>query len=247
MTVESPVVLVTGASRGIGRSIAEAFAASGYRVALNYAQSEASAAEVVAGICSRGGDARAFRADVSSAADVTTLFGEVLTWTGQRLDVLVNNAGLTRDGLLARLSEEAWDTVLDTNLKGAFLCSKAAARPMLRQRSGCILNISSIVGLDGQLGQASYAASKAGLVGLTAALAKELASRNIRVNAVAPGFIDSDMTQALDEPLRRAMLERIPLSRFGEPSEVADLCVFLAARAPYVTGQVIRVDGGLHL
>lgn len=247
MTADRPVVLVTGASRGIGRAVALAFAAAGHAVAVNYAKSADAAEAVVSAVVEGGGMARAFGADVSRGADVDALFRDVLAWSGQRLDVLVNNAGITRDGLAVRMSEEAWDEVLDTNLKGAFLCSRAAIRPMMKQRSGCILNISSVVGQDGHVGQANYAASKAGMVGLTVSLAKELGSRNIRVNAIAPGFILSDMTESLDQAARDVLLQRLPLSRFGEPAEVADFCVFLATRAPYVTGQLIRVDGGLHL
>ncbi|MEB3203683.1 MAG: 3-oxoacyl-[acyl-carrier-protein] reductase [Candidatus Sericytochromatia bacterium] len=247
MNQEQPVALVTGAGRGIGKAVALAFAEAGYTVAVNYGRSAEAAAEVVGAIVAGGGVARAFGADVADPAQVDSLFTEVLAWSGQRLDVLVNNAGITRDGLALRLTNEAWDEVIDTNLKGAFLCARSAVKPMMKRRSGCILNMSSVVGLDGQAGQANYAASKAGLVGLTMALAKELGSRNIRVNAIAPGFIVSDMTEALDQAVRDALLQRLPLSRFGDPAEVADLCVFLATRAPYVTGQVIRVDGGLHL
>ena len=247
MNPDQPVALITGAGRGIGKALALAFAEAGHAVAVNYGRSAEAAAEVVGSIVAGGGVARAFGADVADPAQVDRLFSDVLAWSGQRLDLLVNNAGITRDALALRLTNEAWDEVLDTNLKGAFLCARSAIKPMMKRRSGCILNMSSVVGLDGQAGQANYAASKAGLVGLTMALAKELGSRNIRVNAIAPGFIVSDMTETLDQAVRDALLQRLPLSRFGEPAEVADLCVFLATRAPYVTGQVIRVDGGLHL
>ncbi|WP_338430134.1 3-oxoacyl-[acyl-carrier-protein] reductase [Synechococcus elongatus] len=237
------VALVTGASRGIGRAIALELAAAGAKVAVNYASSAGAADEVVAAIAAAGGEAFAVKADVSQESEVEALFAAVIERWG-RLDVLVNNAGITRDTLLLRMKRDDWQSVLDLNLGGVFLCSRAAAKIMLKQRSGRIVNIASVVGEMGNPGQANYSAAKAGVIGLTKTVAKELASRGITVNAVAPGFIATDMTSEL---AAEKLLEVIPLGRYGEATEVAGVVRFLAAdpAAAYITGQVINIDGGL--
>ena len=236
--------IVTGAGSGIGKAIALELASRGCDVAVCGRRLEpvqATAAEITA----QGRRAFAASADVSNGESVTAFVAEVLKAFGH-IDILVNNAGLTRDNLLIRMSEEEWDAVLGTNLKGAFLLSKAVARPMMKQRSGAIVNISSVVGLIGNPGQCNYAASKAGLIALTQSMAKELASRNIRVNAVAPGFIVSQMTDALPDDLKSAMLAQIPAGRFGEVSDIAKAVAFLAGPdASYITGQTLSVNGGL--
>ena len=236
--------IVTGAGSGIGKAIALELASRGCDVAVCGRRLEpvqATAAEITA----LGRRAFAASADVSNGESVTAFVAEVLKAFGH-IDILVNNAGLTRDNLLIRMSEEEWDAVLGTNLKGAFLLSKAVARPMMKQRSGAIVNISSVVGLIGNPGQCNYAASKAGLIALTQSMAKELASRNIRVNAVAPGFIVSQMTDALPDDLKSAMLAQIPAGRFGEVSDIAKAVAFLAGPdASYITGQTLSVNGGL--
>ena len=237
--------LVTGASHGIGRAVALRFAAEGARVALNYRSDRAAAEEAAESIEAAGGEAVAVGGDVSRPDEAAALVESTVSAFGG-VDVLVNNAGVTRDGLLLRMEEEAWDAVLDTNLKGAFLCSKAAARHMARARWGRIVNMSSIVGMTGNAGQANYASAKAGLIGLTKTLARELASRNVTVNAVAPGFIATRMVKSLSPETQSRVLERIPLGRFGTPEDVAAVCVFLASDdAGYVTGQTLGVDGGL--
>ena len=235
--------LVTGAGRGIGRAIAIALADSGAEVVVNYASSAAAAEDVVEAITASGGRAWAQKADVSDEAEVDNLIKAVLERSG-RLDVLVNNAGITRDGLMMRMKTADWQAVIDLNLTGVFLCSRAVARPMLKQKSGRIINITSVVGLMGNGGQANYAAAKAGVVGLTKSTAKELASRGITVNAVAPGFIATDMTKDLDAD---AILRDIPLGTFGTQEQVAGAVRFLAAdpAAAYITGQVLQVDGGM--
>ncbi len=238
--------LVTGASRGIGRAIAIALANEGARVGLNFVSNEAAAHEVAETINSAGAEAREFQGNVSEAADAARVIKDFLEWTGGRIDILVNNAGVTRDGLLMRMSDDDWDAVMNVNLRGAFLVTRAASRAMIKQRFGRIVNITSVVGLMGNPGQANYAASKAGLVGFTKSLAKELGSRNILVNAVAPGFILSEMTAGLGDDLKAKYLETLPLGRFGDPEEVAAMVVFLAAEGTYITGQVFNVDGGLH-
>ena len=235
--------LVTGGGRGIGRAIALALAESGMELVVNYSSSAASAEEVVELITASGGKAYALQANVAMEEDVNGLIKTVLERSG-RVDVLVNNAGITRDGLLMRMKTSEWQAVIDLNLTGVFLCSRAVARPMLKQKSGRIINITSVVGLMGNAGQANYAAAKAGVVGLTRSTAKELASRGITVNAVAPGFIATDMTKDLDAD---AILRDIPLGTFGTQEQVAGAVRFLAAdpAAAYITGQVLQVDGGM--
>ena len=235
--------LVTGGGRGIGRAIALALAESGVEVVVNYSSSAAAAEEVVELITASGGKGYALQANVSKEDDVDDLVKTVLERSG-RLDVLVNNAGITRDGLLMRMKTSDWQAVIDLNLTGVFLCSRAVARPMLKQKSGRIINITSVVGLMGNAGQANYAAAKAGVVGLTRSTAKELASRGITVNAVAPGFIATDMTKDLDAD---AILRDIPLGTFGTQEQVAGAVRFLATdpASAYITGQVLQVDGGM--
>lgn len=240
--------LVTGGSRGIGRAVCLALAARGMRVAVNYAGNAAAAEEVVQACLQQGApDAFAVQADVSDAEQVRALVAAVSErWGG--VDVLVNNAGITRDGLMMRMSEQDFDAVLATNLKGAFACMQAVMRPMMKQRWGRIVNLSSVVGLRGNLGQANYAASKAGLIGMSKSAAKELASRGITVNCVAPGFIETDMTAVLPESVRTALLGQIPLARLGTAEEVAAAVAFLASpKAAYITGQVLCVDGGMAM
>lgn len=243
-TIEK-TALVTGASRGIGRAIALTLAAKGYAVALNYAGSQAAAEAVKGEIEAAGGKAFTIQGDVSKAEDVDRIFKTIKEEFGQ-LDVLVNNAGITRDGLLIRMKEESWDAVLSTDLKSDFLTIKAATQMMMRKKKGSIINIASVVGIMGNIGQANYAAAKAGVIGLTKACAKELAARNIRVNAVAPGFIATDMTDAIPEKNKEAMLTAIPLGRMGLAEDVAKAVSFLASDdASYITGQVLKVDGGM--
>ena len=240
--------LVTGGSRGIGRAVCLALAARGMRVAVNYAGNAAAAEEVVQACLQQGApDAFAVQADVSDAEQVRALVAAVSErWGG--VDVLVNNAGITRDGLMMRMSEQDFDAVLATNLKGAFACMQAVMRPMMKQRWGRMVNLSSVVGLRGNLGQANYAASKAGLIGMSKSAAKELASRGITVNCVAPGFIETDMTAVLPESVRTALLGQIPLARLGTAEEVAAAVAFLASpEAAYITGQVLCVDGGMAM
>ncbi len=239
------IALVTGSSRGIGARIAQRLAAEGAAVAVNYAGSEAAAQEVVSSIVAAGGVAEAFQADVSDADSVSALLDAVVERFG-RLDILVNNAGITRDGLLVRMSDDDWNDVLSTNLSGAFFATRAAAKLMMKARTGCVINISSVVGVAGNAGQTNYAAAKAGLIGLTKSVARELASRNVRVNAVAPGFIETDMTAGLPDAAREAALSGIAMKRMGTPADVAALVAFLASdEAAYITGQTIAVDGGM--
>lgn len=239
--------LVTGASRGIGRSIALALAEAGTNVAVNYAGSEAAATEVAEQIRAKGVEAITVQANVGRADEADQLIKDVIGAWG-KIDILVNNAGITRDNLIMRMKEEEFDQVIETNLKGVFNCLKAATRPMMKQRSGRIINISSVVGVLGNAGQANYVAAKAGVIGLTKSSARELASRGITVNCVAPGFIDTEMTQVLADDLRDNMLSGIPLARLGRPEEIADVVLFLASDASsYMTGQTLHVDGGMYM
>jgi 3-oxoacyl-[acyl-carrier protein] reductase len=245
MNLNGKVVLITGASRGIGRACALHMASLGAAVAVNYSRSSAQAEEIVREIAENGGKALAVKADVSNAAEVDAMFEEVINTLGG-LDILVNNAGITKDTLLIRMKEDDWDQVLDTNLKGAFLCTKQAAKYMMKKRQGRIVNISSVIGIVGNSGQANYAASKAGIIGLSKSAAKELASRGILVNIIAPGFIETDMTGVLPEQVKEAILAQIPLGRYGSPMDIAYLAAFLASdQSQYITGQVIHVDGGM--
>ena len=242
--LENQVAVVTGAGRGIGRAIALKFAAEGAEVVCVSRTAENSE-KVANEIRALGRKAWAHALDVADAGAVNAAAERILAECG-KVDILVNNAGVTRDGLLMRMSDADWDTVLDTNLKGAFLVTKVFCRSMIKQRSGRIVNISSVIGLIGNAGQCNYAASKAGLIGLTQSTARELASRGITVNALAPGFIETDMTAALNEELRKEVLKKIPLNSFGQPEDIANAALFLAGpSARYITGQVLTVDGGM--
>jgi 3-oxoacyl-[acyl-carrier protein] reductase len=239
--------IVTGASRGIGRDIALYLAKEGAMVAVNYSGSKDRADAVVEEIKATGGKAFAIQANVDQSDDVQNLISSTIEQYGS-VDILVNNAGITRDNLLMRMKEQEWDDVLNTNLKGVFLCTKAVTRQMMKQRAGRIINITSIVGVSGNAGQANYVAAKAGVIGLTKSSAKELASRNITVNSVAPGFITTDMTDALPEDIKSQMLSQIPLAKFGNPLDVAKAVAFLASEdANYITGQTIHVNGGMYM
>lgn len=247
MNFEGKTALVTGGSRGIGRAVCLELAGGGAGVALCYAGNEAAAQETVRAVEALGAKALAVRCDVSDAAQVDALVKAVLEAFG-RIDILVNSAGITRDNLLMRMSEADFDAVIDANLKGTFLCMKAVSRLMLKQRYGRIVSLSSVVGLRGNAGQVNYAASKAGVIGMTKSLAKELASRGITVNAVAPGFIETDMTAVLTDAARSAALGSIPMARLGAPEDVARAAAFLASdAAAYITGQVLAVDGGMAM
>ncbi len=244
-TLDKKVALVTGGSRGIGRSVVLALASEGADIAFTFKSASSAAEEVLKEIESMKRKGRAFQSDAKSLKDATQVVEEVLKNMGH-IDILVNNAGITKDNLLMRMSEDDWDDVLATNLKSAFNFSKAVCRPMMGQRSGRIINITSIAGVVGNAGQANYAAAKAGMIGLTKTLAKELASRNILVNAVAPGFVDTDMTEKLTDQQKEALLSVVPMKRTAKPQEIADVVTFLASPAAgYITGQVLCVDGGL--
>lgn len=239
------VVLVTGASRGIGRAVALKLAEHGAAVVINYAGKEAAAAEVVEEITALGGTALAIRADVSRRQDVKNMVAEIKDKFG-RLDILVNNAGITRDTLLLRMKDEDWDKVIATNLTGVFNCSAESLKLILKSDNGSIINISSVVGLTGNPGQCNYGAAKAGVIGFTRSLAREVAGKNIRVNAVAPGFIATDMTSVLSEQVIEKLKAQIPLGRLGEPEDVAEAVLFLALpTSRYITGQTLNVDGGM--
>lgn len=237
--------IITGASRGIGAEIAKRFAQAGANVVVNYSGSQQKAEAVAEAIEENGGKAIAVKANVADADAVKAMVDETISQFGT-VDILVNNAGITRDNLMMRMKDDEWDDVINTNLKGVFVCTKAVTRQMMKQRSGRIVNIASIVGVMGNAGQANYVASKAGVIGLTKTTARELASRGITANAVAPGFITTDMTDGLNEEIQQSMMSQIPLGRFGKPEEVAKAALFLASdEASYMTGQTLHLDGGM--
>lgn len=247
MELENKVALVTGGSRGIGREIALELARNGANVVITYVNNEEKANEVIDEIKSMGVKALAIKADVSKESDVQRMI-EKVEEEFNSVDILVNNAGITKDNLLIRMKEEEWDEVMNVNLKGTFLCTKAVARMMMKKRYGKIINITSVVGITGNIGQGNYSASKAGIIGFTKSIARELASRGIRVNAIAPGFIETDMTEVLNEDIKNAMLISIPLGTFGKPKDIANTVVFLASsKSDYITGQVINVNGGMFM
>lgn len=245
MQLTDKVALVTGASRGIGRAIALLMAKQGADVVVNYSGSEGAAQETVDAILAMGRKVIKIKANVGNAEEVAAMVEEAHSTFG-RIDILVNNAGITRDGLLMRMKDSDWDDVININLKGVYLMTKAVSKIMMKQRSGKIVNMTSVVGVTGNAGQANYSASKAGVIGFTKTCAKELASRGITVNAIAPGFIHTDMTDVLSDKVKEAMVHTIPLGRMAEPDEVAAVAVFLASdMSSYITGQVINVDGGM--
>ena len=244
MRFKDKVVIITGGGRGIGKEIATAFAREGSRIVL-FDVNEAILKEAEDDIKAIGREAMGLKVDVSNLSQVEEMVQKVLD-KFSKIDILINNAGITRDNLLLRMKEDEWDSVINVNLKGAFNCTKAVARTMLKQRNGKIVNIASIIGIMGNAGQTNYAASKGGIISFTKSVAKELASRNINVNAIAPGFIKTEMTAKLSDELRESMLKMIPLARFGEPTDVADLALFLASEdSRYITGEVIKLDGGM--
>ena len=245
MLLEGKVAIVTGASRGIGKAIAEQFIAQGAKVAFTYRSSSEAAAALEKELSAGGGTVKGFQSDAASMTDAERLVGEVVKAFGT-VDIVINNAGITDDTLLMRMTEEQWDRVISVNLKSCFNLTKAVMRTMLKARSGSIVNISSVVGVQGNAGQANYAASKAGILGFTKSVALELGSRNIRCNAIAPGFIETEMTAKLDEDTVQGWRDAIPLKRGGTPEDVANLCVFLASdMSAYITGQTLNVDGGM--
>lgn len=240
-------ILVTGGSRGIGRGICRAFAQADHQIFFNYSSAAEAAAETEKLVADAGGRATGLQVNVASEREVVEFVGRVLDETG-RIDVLVNNAGITRDGLIVRMKETDWDDVLNINLKGTFNCIKAVTKTMMKQRSGRIINVSSVVGVSGNPGQANYVASKAGIIGLTKGVAKELASRGITANVVAPGYVDTDMTISLSDKAKEMMVSQIPLGRVGTPDDIAAAVLFLASGpAGYITGQVIHVNGGMYM
>ena len=244
MDLKRKVALVTGGAQGIGQVIGEELARLGAHVVLGDVNGEGAEKSAEA-INNNGGSAQGAKLDVTSAEDVKALFKSIIKEHGQ-LDILVNNAGITRDGLLMRMKEQDWDLVLSVNLKGSFLCTQLAVKQMMKQKSGSIVNIASIVGLMGNFGQANYATSKAGLIGLTKTAAREVGSRGVRVNAIAPGFIDTEMTRGLDEKVQEKLIEQIPMAQLGQPEDIADCVAFLVSdKAKYITGQVIGINGGM--
>ena len=244
MELQNKVALVTGGAQGIGKTISEELVRNGAHVVLGDVNLEGAEATAEA-INNSGGSASAVKIDVSNPAEVKQVFDSILK-DKKPVDILVNNAGIPRDGLMIRMKESDWDLVLDINLKGSFLCGQQAAKQMMKQKSGAIVNIASIVGVMGNFGQANYSASKAGVIGLTKTMAREVASRGIRVNAVAPGFIDTEMTRVLDDSVRQALIEQVPLAKLGLPEDVARCVAFLVSdKSSYITGQVINVNGGM--
>lgn len=247
MLLDSKVALVTGASRGIGREIALTLAEEGANVVINYVGNKEKAEQVALEIKELGREALVVKADVSSSQEVEKLISSTIDYFG-KIDILVNNAGITRDNLIVRMKEDDWDKVIDTNLKSVFLLSKAVSRLMMKQKSGKIINMASVVGILGNAGQSNYVAAKAGVIGLTKSLARELAPRGINVNAIAPGYIETDMTGELSEEIKVKIYEQIPLGKIGSPKEIANVAKFLASeQASYITGQVIHVDGGMAM
>ncbi|MCR8939116.1 3-oxoacyl-[acyl-carrier-protein] reductase [Brevibacillus laterosporus] len=245
--LEGKVALITGASRGIGRAIALKYAEAGANIIVNYSGNEAKAQETVADIEKLGREAIMIRANVGNTEEAENMVKEALERFG-KIDILVNNAGITRDNLLMRMKESEWDEVINVNLKGVFNMTKALTRPMMKQRGGSIINITSVVGVLGNAGQANYVAAKAGVIGLTKTTARELASRNIKVNAIAPGFVDTDMTDVLPEDVKSGILAQIPFNRLGSADEISNVALFLASDASsYMTGQTLHVDGGMYM
>ena len=246
MTLTGKTALITGASRGIGRATAIRLARSGARIAINYRGDAAAAAETKRAVEAAGSEAQLIQGDIAKDEDAERVVKEAVAYGGGKIDILVNNAGTTRDDLLIRMSAEAWDTVMDLNLRGAFLVTKAALRPMMRQRGGRVINVSSVAGVSGNPGQANYSASKGGLIAFTKTVAREMASRQITCNAVAPGLVPTDLTDPLPQAVKDGMLKMIPLGRFGTVDDVANAIAFLASdEASYITGQVLVVDGGM--
>lgn len=247
MSLKGKVALVTGGYRGIGKAIALKLASMGANVAINGIGEAETAVDTINEMKACGVEAEAIQANVAVEEDVIKLVAKVIERFG-KIDILINNAGITRDGLLMKMKESDWNSVLDVNLKGVFLCTKAVVRPMMQQKGGSIVNITSVVGITGNAGQANYSASKAGVIGFTKSIAKEIGSKGVRVNAVAPGFINTKMTEALPEEVKKAYMANIPLKRYGEPEEIAEVVAFLCEdRSRYMTGQVLKVDGGMAL
>lgn len=247
MNKDNKIAFITGASRGIGKAIAISLAKDGIYVIINYRNNEESAKEVLDEITNLGGNGEIIQGDISNFDESKEVIDKIVQECG-KIDIMVNNAGITRDQLLLRMTEEDFDSVINVNLKGTFNCIKNVTRSMMKKRSGKIINIASVVGLSGNIGQSNYAASKAGIIGLTKSVAREFASRGIQVNAVAPGFIETDMTNTLSDQVKDELLKRIPLNKLGKPEDVANVVSFLASdKADYITGQVITVDGGMTI